>query len=189
MPEHSPTITKESEMSTKTQLTPEEIVERNLRVVNDHFHNENPADIDKAIALYADDIVWEVPARGVLHETHAAVKDAYIKTFKSYQGHSITFLRRVAARNWVFDDSIVELTLVGDLANNVPHCPLPVGTRCSIRLIHFFEFDDDGRITRENGYEIWRRADGAINDDIPPDAVTVRLDETPTATYSQEDLT
>jgi hypothetical protein len=40
-------------MTSTTQWTPEQLVERNLQVVDEHFHNENPADIDKAIALYA----------------------------------------------------------------------------------------------------------------------------------------
>jgi hypothetical protein len=40
-------------MTSTTQWTPEQIAERNLHVVDEHFHNENPADIDKAIALYA----------------------------------------------------------------------------------------------------------------------------------------
>jgi hypothetical protein len=87
----------------------------------------------------------------------------------------MTFTRRVAAQNWVFDDSVLEATLVGDVATNIPNCPFPSGTRISMRIIHFFELDD-GRITRENGYELWRRADAAINDDIPPDAVVVRFD-------------
>jgi hypothetical protein len=40
-------------------LTREEIEQRNLEVVAAHFHNENPDDVDKAIALYAPDICWE----------------------------------------------------------------------------------------------------------------------------------
>ena len=42
---------------TSTQLTADEVVERNLRVVDEHFHNENPVDIEKAIALRAGDRV------------------------------------------------------------------------------------------------------------------------------------
>jgi hypothetical protein len=52
-------------------------------------------------------------------------------------------------------------------------CPFPVGTRCSMRLIHAFEMRD-GKICRENGYEIWRRADDTarVHDDIPENATT-----------------
>jgi hypothetical protein len=159
-----------------THLTADQVIERNLRVVDEHFHNENPENIDKAIALYAPEIVWELPARAVLHRDKEQVKQAYLKMFRSYGLHSITFVRRRAASNWVLDDAIADLTLVGDVEQNVPNCPLPSGTRVSLRIAHYFELDDEGRITRENGYELWRRADAARDDDIPTDAVVVHFD-------------
>jgi hypothetical protein len=161
---------------TSTDLTADQVVERNLRVVDEHFHNENPVDIDKAIALYAPEIVWELPARGVLYRDKEQVKQAYLRMFQSYGMHSITFVRRRAASNWVIDDAIADLTLVGDVERNVPNCPLASGTRVSLRVLHYFELDGEGHITRENGYELWRPADGARDDDIPTDAVTVRFD-------------
>jgi ketosteroid isomerase-like protein len=157
-------------------LTAEEVVARNLAVVDAHFHNENPADIDKAIDLYGDTIVWEVPARGVLLRDKAAVKEAYLRLFESYQIHAMTPVRRFGTGNFVVDDTIAELTLVGDVERNVPGCPLPAGTRVSMRIVHIFEHDDEGRIIRENGYELWRPADGPINDDVPADAPTIRFD-------------
>ncbi len=163
---------------TKT-LTPDEIVERNLQVVDAHFHSENPEDIDKAIALYGDTIVWEVPARGVLLRDKAAVKEAYLNLFKSYQIHSMTPIRRFGCGNLVVDDAVAELTLVGDVERNVPGCPLPAGTRVSMRIVHIFELDDEGRIIRENGYELWRPADAPIDDDIPADAPTITFDSRP----------
>lgn len=162
--------------ATHEQLTPEQIVERNMKVVDAHFHSENPEDIDKAIALYGDSIVWEVPARGVLLRDKAAVRAAYLKIFDSYQIHKLTSVRRFGAGNFVTDDSIAELTLIGDVENNVPNCPFPAGTRVSMRIVHIFELDDTGHIIRENGYELWRRADGAIDDDIPADAEVVVFD-------------
>src|SRR3954462_13821301 len=100
---------------TSTTLTSDQIVARNLAAVDAHFHNENPNDIDKAIALYGDSIVWEVPSRGVLLRDKAAVKDAYLKLFESYQIHKMIQVRRFGAGNWVTDDSIAEMTLVGDV--------------------------------------------------------------------------
>jgi ketosteroid isomerase-like protein len=159
-----------------TTLSPEQIVERNLKVVDAHFHSENPEDIDKAIALYGDSIVWEVPARGVLLRDKEAVKEAYLNLFKSYQIHTMTPIRRFGTGNFVIDDAVAELTLVGDVEHNVPGCPLPAGTRVSMRIVHIFEHDAEGRIIRENGYELWRPADGPINDDIPADAPTIAFD-------------
>lgn len=74
------------------------------------------------------------------------------------------------------DDSVAVLTLVGDVEKNVPNCPFPTGTEVSMRIVHIFELDDDGRIIRENAYELWRRADAALADDIPADAPTIRFD-------------
>ena len=38
--------------------------------------------------------------------------------FQSYGLHSITFVRRRAASNWVVDDAIADLSLVGDVEFN-----------------------------------------------------------------------
>lgn len=163
-------------MSTTQELSAEQIVERNLATVDAHFHNENPADIDKALALYGDTIVWEVPARGVLLRDKAAVKEAYLKLFDSYQIHKMIQIRRFGAGNWVTDDSLAEMTLVGDVENNVPGCPFPAGTEVSMRIVHIFELDADGKIIRENGYELWRRLDGPIDDDLPEDVEVIHFD-------------
>ena len=152
--------------------TREAIIARNNATVDQHFHNENPEGIDLAIAVYTDDIVWEVPARGLLLRDKAAVKAEYLKIFEAMQVHKITNLHRFATEEWVFDDSIFEITVKTEGFRN---CPFPPGTRCSMRLIHAFKMRD-GKICRENGYEIWRRADDTdrVNDDIPADAkVTV----------------
>ncbi|MGY1643239.1 nuclear transport factor 2 family protein [Geodermatophilus sp. SYSU D00703] len=161
---------------TSTALTLEQTVARNMAVVDAHFHNENPQDIDTAIDLYSDSIVWEAPARGVLLRGREAVKASYLTMFDSYQIHSPTPIRRVATDSCVVDDVVADMTLVGDVENNVPNCPLPSGTRVSLRVVHIFELDDDGRITRENAYELFRRADGPIDDDIPAYAPTVTFD-------------
>ncbi|MCU1691856.1 MAG: hypothetical protein JWM64_947 [Frankiales bacterium] len=162
-------------MTTTAPLTAEEITQRNLRVVEAHFHNENPADIDKAIDLYGDTIVWEVPARGVLIRSKEAVKAAYLKMFQSYGIHSMTPIRRFASGNFVVDDVVADMTLLGDVEENVPGCPLPSGTRVSLRVVHIFELDEDGRIIRENGYELWRPAGSPVDDDIPADAEVVHF--------------
>lgn len=156
--------------TTSTQtLTRDEIISRNIAAVDQHFHNENPEGIDLAVGVYTDDIVWEVPARGLVHRDRETVKQEYLKIFGSMNVHKITNLHRFATEEWVFDDSIFEFTVGGDGFTN---CPFPVGTRVSMRLIHAFQCRD-GKICRENGYEIWRRADDErlVRDDIPADAV------------------
>jgi hypothetical protein len=80
------------------------------------------------------------------------------------------------AGNLVVDDTLGAATLVGDVENNVPNCPFPAGTDVSLRVVHIFEFDEDGRIIRENAYELWRKADAALADDVPADTQTIRFD-------------
>ena len=147
----------------------EDIIARNIAAVDVHFHNENADSIDLAIGVYTDDIVWEVPARGLVHRDRETVKQEYLRIFGSMNVHKITNLHRFATEEWVFDDSIFEFTIGGDGFTN---CPFPPGTRVSMRLVHAFQCRD-GKICRENGYEIWRRADDArlVRDDIPEDAV------------------
>ncbi len=152
----------------------EAIIARNNATVDQHFHNENPEGIDLAIGVYTDDIVWEVPARGLLHRDKATVKAEYLQIFEAMQVHKITNLHRFATEEWVFDDSIFEITIKTDGFRN---CPFPAGTRCSMRLVHAFQMRD-GKICRENGYELWRRADDTdrVNDDIPAGAVVTVFD-------------
>lgn len=152
----------------------ETIIARNIAAVDQHFHNENADGIDLAVAVYTDDIVWEVPARGLVLRDRDEVKQEYLRIFDSMNVHKITNLHRFATEEWVFDDSIFEFTVSGDGFRN---CPFPPGTRVSIRLVHAFGMRD-GKICRENGYEIWRRADDTIrvNDDIPPTATVQTFD-------------
>lgn len=156
-----------------TTMTYEEIVARNLAAVEDHFHNENPDDIDKAVALYTDDVVWEVPARGLVYRDHETVKQEYLRIFEGTQIHKITRLHQFANEEWVFDDSVFELTTGPGFRNAL----YPAGTKCSVRILHAFQLRD-GKICRENGYEIWRRWDDEtrVNDDIPPNALVTVFD-------------
>jgi hypothetical protein len=125
--------------SQSIDLTREEIIARNLAAVDVHFHNENPDGIDRAVGVYTDDIIWEVPARGLVLRDRETVKQEYLNIFRN--------------------------------------CPFPAGTRCSIRLVHAFQCRD-GKICRENGYEIWRRADDTtrVQDDIPATATVEVFD-------------
>jgi hypothetical protein len=68
---------------TPTPLTRDELTARNLAVVADHFANENPDGIARLVAGYAVDIVWELPARGIVIRDEDEVRKAYMKLFQS----------------------------------------------------------------------------------------------------------
>lgn len=149
-------------------LTREEIIAANAATIAAHFHNENPDDIDKAIALYTDDVVWEAASRGVVLRGGEEVKAGYLNIFETLAIHSITTLRRFATEDCVVDDAIYDCTVIGA---KMPNLRYDVGTRLRARLVHIFEMRDR-QIARENVYEIWRRADdtAVLNDDIPAGA-------------------
>ena len=155
-------------MTAQTDTSRDEIIARNLAAVETHFHNETPETIDQAIAVYTDDIVWEVPARGLVLRSIEDVKQEYLKIFGSMNIHKIINLHRFANEEWVFDDSIFEWTITGDGFRN---CPYPPGTTVSVRLLHAFQCRD-GKICREHGYEIWRDINdhARVKDDIPATA-------------------
>lgn len=155
-------------------LTREQIIERNSKVVDAHFHNENPESVELAIALYADNISWEAPVRGIVMTDTAEILNAYRGIFRSVVYHSTTPIRRFATETFVFDDQVSVATLVSD---EMPNVPFPVGTRMSVRLTHVFQMKD-GKIEREVAYEMFR-AVGAANDHdfIPEGCETIHFPE------------
>jgi ketosteroid isomerase-like protein len=157
-------ISQHSPFTPDSELTKAEMEQRNLEVVAAHFHNENPDDVDKAIALYARDICWEAPNRGLVYTDAQDVKAAYLGIFRTLVFRKLTNLRRFAAGTFVFDDQIAEVDVVG---SEMPNMPFPVGTTLNVRLVHCFELRD-GQITREIAYEMWRQKGGALDLDAIP---------------------
>jgi ketosteroid isomerase-like protein len=145
------------------------IIETNLRVVAEHFHNENSADIDKALELYTSDAVWEAPGRGQVYRDPGSIRDSYLNLFRCGTFHKLTTLRRFATEEYVVDDEILDVTITDD---GVPNLTYPVGTRLSARLVHIFEMRG-GKIAREIVYELWREKDGPADVDVIPDAAVV----------------
>jgi len=129
----------------------QKIIEENLSVVDAHFRSE-ASEIDKALPLYTDDVVWEAPARGLMLHGKRAAAENYRKMFGSMAEVKVTPLRRFATADRVVDDSIATFKLVGD---GVFNAPLPVGSDVELRLVHIFEMRDR-KIARELAYEMWR---------------------------------
>src|SRR5258706_15675973 len=95
-------------------LTREQIIARNLKVVEAHFHNETPEHVDKAIALYGDTISWEAPTRGVVMNDKPAILAAYHGIFRTVAYRRVVPLRRFATDQFVFDDQMGHITIVGN---------------------------------------------------------------------------
>lgn len=159
-----------------SKMSKDELIAHNLKVVEAHFHNENPESVDKALALYAPNIVWEAPFRGQVYTDPRDVKDAYMAIFRTVHYNKTTTLRRYATENFVFDDQIADLTVVGD---EMPNLGFKKGDRISMRLVHLFELEN-GKITREIAYEMSRKYKGPRDiDAIPENAVVVEHPDGP----------
>lgn len=130
----------------------QDIVAANLAAVEDHFHSEASNEVERALDLYTDDVVWEAPARKLVFKGKRAVADNYRKLFAAIQDVEFRNLDRFATEERVVDDSVVKFTLAGD-----SFLPLPVGTKVEMRLVHIFEMRD-GKISKEIGFEMWRPA-------------------------------
>ena len=124
-----------------------------LDLVAMHLEEENPERIDECIKLYTEDAGWETPARGVAYTGRERIKDMYLRIFNSVENIRFQPIERFATPDRVFDDMWVTFRLSG---NGFENCPLPVGTKVKMRLLHNFHIRD-GMIAREIGYEIWRR--------------------------------
>lgn len=129
----------------------DDIIATNLKIAGEHIENEarDPASV---MALYTDDIVLEVPGRGLRLVGQAAIEENYRQMFASMAEVEIEPLDRFATATRVVDDMIARFRLIG---SGMVNSPLPIGSRVELRLVHIFHMDG-GRIAREIVHEQWK---------------------------------
>ena len=130
----------------------QDIIAQNLAVVEAHFHSEAANEVEEALELYTDDIVWEAPARQLVFTGKEPVAENYRGIFGSMQDVEIRTLDRFATEERVTDDSILTFTLTKE-----GFLPFPVGQKVEMRLVHIFEMRD-GKISKEIAFEMPRAA-------------------------------
>ena len=138
----------------------EDLIAANLAAVEAHFHIEAVNEVEKALDLYTDDIVWESPVRNLVFRGKEAAGENYRKMFASSKIEEFRCIERFATEDRVVDDSIVTLVLVGDTFENAP---VPVGSKVQIRLLHIFEMRE-GKISRELAFEDWKVIQPAVQE-------------------------
>lgn len=126
----------------------------NLATVDAHIRGEaqDPAAV---MGLYTEDVVLEVPSRGLRLDTHAAIEANYRRMFASMDEIEITPLDRFATTDRVVDECLVRFRITGD---GLVNAPFGIGARVELRLLHVFAMRG-GRIARETVFEGWRRLD------------------------------
>ena len=125
-----------------------DIREKNLEVVEAHFHSEELNEIEAALELYTDDIVWEAPARGLRFAGKTDVAQNYYQIFGSVKDVSFLNLDRFATEDRVTDDSIVKFTIIKE-----GYLPFQIGQQVEMRLVHIFEMRS-GKISKEIAVEM-----------------------------------
>ncbi len=131
-----------------------DVAARNLAVAEAHLRDE-ARDPSGVMALYTDDIVLEMPTRGVTLTGKAAIEANYRRMFGAIAEVEIEPLTRFATATHVVDDCVVRFRFVSE---GFANAPVPVGSRVELRLMHLFAMRD-GRIARETVLEGWRRLD------------------------------
>lgn len=125
-------------------------ITENLAVVEAHIRGEgcDPASI---LDLYTDDIVLEMPTRGLVLVGKAAIEANYLRMFGAIELEAIEPIERFATPTRVVDDSLVRFRLARE---GFANAPLPIGSRVALRLLHVFHMRG-GKIAREEVFEGW----------------------------------
>lgn len=129
-------------------------IAENLACVEQHFHSEAQNEVEAALDLYTDDIIWEAPAPNGLNRSFSgkeAVGESYRELFASMSDVKFQPLQRFATEERVVDDSIVTFEVVKD--DYWPH--FSAGQRIEMRLVHIFEMRD-GKISKEIVFDMGR---------------------------------
>src|SRR5438093_8150149 len=101
-------------------------VAQNLAAVEAHFHSEASNEVDKAVALFTDDAIWEGPMRGLVFQGKEAAAANYRKMFSSMANVQLQPLQRFATVDRVVDDCLVTFDLTG---HGFVNLALPVGSK------------------------------------------------------------
>jgi len=131
-------------------------IARNLAAVENHFHSEAQNEVETALELYTDDIVWDAPALNGLKRCFSgkgAVAENYRRLWASMCNVKFRLLQRFATEDRVVDDSLVTFDVAKD-----GYWHFPLGSHVEMRLVHIFEMRD-GKISKEIVFDMGRVAD------------------------------
>ena len=127
---------------------------QNLTCVDGHFHSEAENDIEAALQLYTDDIIFEAGALNGLNRSFSgkqAVAKFYRELWATMRDVKFQPLQRFATEDRVVDDSLASFEVVRDRCS--PH--FYTGQKIEMRLVHIFEMRD-GKISKEIVFDMGR---------------------------------
>jgi ketosteroid isomerase-like protein len=142
-----------AEFGKEPEMDKDRIAE-NLACVDGHFHSEAVNDVEAALDLYTDDIIFEAAALNGLNRSFSgkeAVAKFYRELWATMADVKFQTLQRFATEDRVVDDSFVTFDVVRD--GCWPH--FSTGQKIEMRLVHIFEMRD-GKIAKEIVFDMGR---------------------------------
>lgn len=116
-------------------------------VVVEHVDAENARDMDRTLATYAEQCVFDDVPTGKLFRGKAAIAASYRERFEAFPR-----LERIITRLTVDEHgAVVEITMRGEQEGVYRGFPPRPGVQ-ELAIIGHFEVDDQGLITRETAY-------------------------------------
>ena len=131
-------------------------IAQNLACVEGHFHSEAENDVEAALELYTDDIIFEAGAINGLNRSFSgkqAVAKFYRELWATMKDVKFQSLQRFATEDRVVDDSLATFEVAGD--GCWPH--FSSGHKIEMRLVHIFEMRG-GKIAKEIVFDMGRPA-------------------------------
>jgi ketosteroid isomerase-like protein len=112
-------------------------IARNLACVDKHFHSEAANEVEAALDLYTDDIIWEAPALSGLNRSFSGKQDVaknYLELLVSMRDVNFQSLQRFATEDRVVDDSIVTFEIA-----RAGFWPWPLDAKIEMRRCHILD--------------------------------------------------
>jgi ketosteroid isomerase-like protein len=129
-------------------------IAQNLACVEGHFHSEAENDIEAALELYTDDIIFEAGALNGLNRSFSgkqAVAKFYREVWATMKDVKFQPLQRFATEDRVVDDSLATFEVVRDGCWR----HFSIGQKIEMRLVHIFEMRN-GKISKEIVFDMGR---------------------------------
>src|SRR5574341_1340155 len=142
-----------TELRKETDMDKDQIAQ-NLACVEGHFHSEAENDVEAALELYTDDIIFEAAALNGLNRSFSrkkAVAKFYRELWATMEDVKFQCLQRFATEDRVVDDSLTTFKVVRN--GVLPH--FSAGQKIEMRLVHIFEMRD-GKISKEIVFDMGR---------------------------------
>lgn len=116
------------------------------QMMDEHMKYELNDDVDGVVSTLTDDVSHEVigAPTGELHGTEQA-RAFYVDLFKDLKGENVKPIRR-----YYGDDFLIDISEWNGVAAGNPLGIPGGGKPMAFRILHVLEFEDNGKIRREN---------------------------------------